>query len=142
MKKFTLLFLLFVGMSTFASAQATKQLNFGIIGVSYEIPVSSAITIAPFAGSDLNLNYLSLGVKANYYFDELFGLNDEWDVYAGANAGFAMWIGSVVTGTSGVDIGLHIGGRWFWNEKWGVYLELGGGYYVGGTTGVGFTMKL
>ena len=43
--------------------------------------------------------------------------------------------------SSDFDIGAQIGFRWFWNEKWGLYLEIGGGS-IGGTGGLGFTMKL
>ncbi len=140
MKK-TLLLIAFIASTTFMFGQAQRQLNFGIIGASFDIPVASAIAIAPFAGTDLNLDYLNLGVKANFYFDELIGLPAAWDLYAGANAGFAMWIGKD-NGTSGVDIGLQVGGRWFWNEKWGIYLEFGGGHHSKGTAGLGLTMKM
>ena len=44
MKKLFIVLFLLAAFSTFSFAQAAKQLNFGIIGVSYEIPVSSAIT--------------------------------------------------------------------------------------------------
>ncbi|MCK5846811.1 MAG: hypothetical protein KAG84_05195 [Bacteroidales bacterium] len=144
MKK-TLLLIVFIASTTLMFGQATKQLNFGIVGVSFDIPVATDIAISPFAGTNLNLDYLNLGVKANYYFDNLIGLPAAWDLYAGANAGFAMWIGGDNMGngnTSGVDIGLQIGGRWFWSDKWGIYLEFGGGHHSGGTAGLGLTMKL
>jgi hypothetical protein len=142
MKKLSLILLLFIGVTTAVSAQATRELNFGIIGVGFDIPVAPAIAITPYAGTDFNLEFLNLGVKANYYFDEIFGLPEAFDVYGGANAGFAMWIGNGSESTSGIDIGLQIGGRWFWNEKWGLYLELGGGHHTGGTAGLGLTMRL
>ncbi|MDB3865982.1 hypothetical protein N9300_00725 [bacterium] len=41
-----------------------------------------------------------------------------------------------------LDLGLHIGGRRFWNEKWGVYLELGVGNTQGTSGGLGLTVKL
>jgi len=141
MKK-SIIILFFVFAASGAFAQATKQLNFGIIGVGFDIPVASAIAITPYAGTDLGLNYLNLGVKASYYFDELIGLPEAWDLYAGAGVGFAMWIGNGNSSTSGLDIGLQVGGRWFWNEKWGIYLEFGGGHHTGGTAGLGLTMKL
>ena len=140
MKKITLL-LLVAGLFSLNSvfSQATSQLNFGIIGVSYEIPVATDISIAPFAGSNLNLSYLTLGVKGNYYFDNLMELPEAWDVYGGANLGYALGI------SDGKDndlaLGLQVGGRWFWNEKWGLYLEFGGGN-LGGAGGLGLTMKL
>jgi len=122
--------------------QARSELNFGLIGVNYEIPVHEDITIAPGASTNFDLNWLTLNVKANYYFDNLFELTDEsWDVYGGAGAGYAIYNGND-NEDSGFDIGLHVGGRWFWNDKWGVYLELGGGSTQGATGGLGLTVKL
>ncbi|NOX46004.1 MAG: hypothetical protein GXO89_03385 [Chlorobi bacterium] len=140
MKKITLL-LLVAGLFSFNSvfSQATKQLNFGLIGISYDIPVTTDIAIAPFAGSNFDLSYLTLGVKGNYFFDNLMGLPDTWDVYGGANAGYALGVGNDIS--NDFALGLQVGGRWFWNEKWGLYLELGGGN-LGGTGGLGITMKL
>ena len=140
MKKIALLFLV-AGLFSFSSAfsQATKQLNFGLIGISYDIPVSTDIAVSPFAGSNLDLSYLTLGVKASYYFDNLIGLPEAWDLYGGANVGYALGIGD--GNDSDVDLGLQVGGRWFWNEKWGIYLE-GGGGKLGGSAGLGLTMKL
>lgn len=122
-----------------ANAQAASQLNFGLIGVSYEIPIASAISIAPAAGTDINLDYLILGVRANFYFDDMIGLPSEWDVYGGANAGFGLGLNNQA---NDLEIGLHVGGRWFWNDKWGVYLEAGGGKLSGAGGGIGLTMKM
>ena len=141
MKKITLLILV-AGLFSFNSvfSQATKQLNFGLIGISYDIPVATDIAISPFAGSNLDLSYLTLGVKGSYYFDNLIGLSDPWDFYAGANAGFALATNNK-NDSNDFDIGLQVGGRWFWNEKWGLYLEFGGGK-LGGSAGLGITMRL
>ncbi|UTW66520.1 hypothetical protein KFE94_18020 [bacterium SCSIO 12643] len=129
MKKITLLFALALISYVGVNAQAKKQLNLGLIGASYEIPVSSAITVAPTAFTTFELNYFTLGVKSNYYFDELVGLSSPWDFYAGLNLGFGIAMNSDYS--SDLDLGAQIGGRWFWNEKWGVYLELGGGKLAG-----------
>ena len=139
MKKFTLLFA-FIAFTAITYGQAKKQLSFGIIGVSFEIPVASAITIAPTAYTNLDLNHMTLGVKANYYFDDLIGFSDPWDFYAGANAGFGIALND--SHSSGLDLGLQVGGRWFWSDKWGVYAEIGGGKLGGGAYGVGITMVL
>ena len=117
-------------------------MNFGLVGVNYEIPVHSDITIAPGASTSLDFDWITLNVKANYYFDNIFGISDEaWDVYGGAGAGYAIYSGNG-SKDSGFDIGLHVGGRWFWNDKWGVYLEIGGASTQGATGGLGVTMKL
>ncbi|WP_282121726.1 hypothetical protein [Algibacter mikhailovii] len=122
--------------------QARSELNIGLIGVNYEIPVHKDITIAPGASTSLDFDWITLNVKGNYYFDNLFDLTAEaWDVYGGVGAGYAIYSGSGNT-SSGFDIGLHVGGRWFWNDKWGVYLELGGASTQGATGGIGVTMKL
>lgn len=140
MKKVTLLFIVSLFATSFTYSQAAKQLNFGLIGVSFEIPVAKAITVAPAAYTNFDLNHLTLGVKGNYYFDELFGLPSAWDVYAGANVGFGIAMND--NSSSDLDLGLQVGGRWFWSEKWGVYAEIGGGKLGGGAYGVGITMKL
>jgi len=120
-------------------AQAQKQLNIGFIGVNYEIPVATDITIAPAAGVDWNFNHLSIGVKANYYFDNLFGLTEPWDVYAGLNAGYGIGLDN---NGSDFAFGMQVAGRWFWNDKWGVYLEAAFGNLDNAGGGIGVTMKL
>ena len=142
MKKILLLFAIALFSVANVKGQATKQLNFGIIGVSYDIPLGTNFAIAPTAGTNLNLDWLTVGVKANFYFDNIFGLPEAFDFYAGGNAGYAIWIGGSGNGSSDLDLGLQVGGRWFWNEKFGLYLELGGGHTSGGTGGLGITMKM
>lgn len=141
MKKITLLFsfALIIG-STSLFGQARQQLNFGLIGITYDIPVATDIAVSPFAGTNWDLNWLTVGVKGNYYFDNLVNLLDAFDFYAGANAGYAFSI-SDKNNSDDFDIGLQVGGRWFWSEKWGLYLELGGGK-LGGTGGLGITMRM
>lgn len=127
--------------------QARHELNFGLVGINYEIPVHKDITIAPGVGTSLDLDWLNVGVKANYYFDNLFGISDDaWDVYAGPNAGytFDMRDDNDNNGNdeSDINFGLQVGGRWFWNDKWGLYVELAGGNVSGFSPGIGLTMKL
>lgn len=145
MKKITLLFV-FALCLNFASSygQARQELNFGLIGINYEIPVHKDITIAPGIGTNFDLDWINIGVKGNYYFDNVFGISDDaWDVYGGVNAGYSIYNGDDdFDNDSDINLGLQIGGRWFWNDKWGVYVELAGGNVSGMSPGIGITMKL
>lgn len=145
MKRTLLLITVALLSFNYAHSQAKSQINFGGLGtglyLSYEIPVASAISIAPLVKTDWDFNHLVLGVKADYYFDELFGLPDAWDVYGGLNGGYKMWFSNgKEVGNENFDIGAEIGGRWFWSEKWGINAEFGGGTSVNG--GIGITMRL
>ena len=138
---FTLVITLF---AVDAFSQARKELNFGLLGINYEIPVHKDITIAPGAATNFDLDWISLHLRGNYYFDNIFGITDDaWDVYGGVGAGYAIYNGDDNgIDESDIDLGLHVGGRWFWNDKWGVYLELGGGSTAGAMGGIGLTVKL
>lgn len=137
--------------------QAREEINFGLIGINYEIPIHKDITIAPGIGTNLDLDWLNIGVKGNYYFDNLFGISDNaWDVYGGLNLGYAVYMGDHDHDNDGPDhhghdhddydnglnLGLQIGGRWFWNDKWGVYAEIASGSISGMSPAIGVTMKL
>lgn len=145
MKKLSLLFVFALFLS-FANGfgQARQELNFGLIGINYEIPVHKDITIAPGVGTNFDLDWINIGVKANYYFDNIFGISDDaWDVYGGLNAGYSIYNGdNDKDNSSDLNLGLQVGGRWFWNDKWGVYVEIAGGNVSGMSPGIGITMKL
>lgn len=146
MRKLTLSFFAILCF-TAVFGQAREELNFGLLGINYEIPVHRDITIAPGVGTNFDLDWLNLGVKGNYYFDNVFGLSDEaWDVYGGVNVGYALDMRDDKDNNgndeSDLNLGLHVGGRWFWNDKWGVYLEFAGGNVSGFSPGIGLTVKL
>ena len=137
---FTVAVCLFFVVNVFS--QARSELNFGFIGANLEIPVQKNITLAPGASTNFGLDWITLNVRGNYYFDNLFGMtNSAWDVYGGVGLGYSIYDGDKDE-ADGFDMGLHIGGRWFWNEKWGIYFEIGGSDLVGANGGIGFTVKL
>lgn len=43
---------------------------------------------------------------------------------------------------SDLNLGLQVGGRWFWNDKWGLYVEIAGGNVSGLSPAIGLTVKL
>ncbi len=115
-----------------------KQLNFGFGLYSASLPmyagmdfgVHEDITVGPQAGVDLRLDYLALSGRASYHFNSLIGIPRDWDFYAGLNLGFVAGLGN--DRFSGLDLALHIGGRYYWNSSWGVNLEFGGGNNISG----------
>ena len=132
-----------VGVMSFSSGsvfgQAQKYLNLGGLGTglyaSIEFPVGSLITIAPQVATDYSFDKFIIAAKGNFYFDDIFGVSEPWDVYAGVNFGWR-----IESNNDGAAWGIHVGGRWFWSDKWGINAEFGGGSGVLG--GVGVTMKM
>lgn len=83
-------------------------------------------------------------VNGNYHFNQLMGIPDPWDFYAGLNVGFYSWTSDDEyprSGSSGLGLGLQVGGRYYFSEKFGINLELGGGNTVSGGK-FGITLKL
>jgi len=137
----SLLFALFIYSSCSAQSpigQGGKQFNFGVGLYSSSFPlyggvdfgVHPDITAGPEIGLDLDLNYLRIGGRGDYHFNSLLGIPRDWDFYAGLNLGFAADIGD--GDVSGLDLGMQIGGRYYWSTDWGVNLEFGGGNNISG----------
>lgn len=142
-------FLTFIAFTQSPIGKGGKQLNFGLGGnssyfpiyVSYDFGVHPDITIAPQIGLDLAFNWLNLVFRADYHFNTLLEIPQNWDFYAGLSAGYAIWLGSGVN-TGNFYIGGQVGGRWYWSDKWGLNLEFGGGnLYGSGRIGVSLKIK-
>lgn len=142
MKKITLFAILLFGINN-VFAQAVPQLSFGLgfnkggdlpFYVSYDFPINDDISIAPLVQTDLNLHWITLGVRGDYYFDRLIDLPQEWDVYGGANLGYDIFFKNY--GTNELELGLQVGGRWRWNKMWALNLEFAGGTSFGTKMGV------
>ena len=103
-----------------------------------------------YGGYKYSQSLTVIGVNGNYHFNRLLKLPSEWDFYAGLTLGYYVWSdvkwtgnnGQVVYGgeASGVGADIQIGGRYYFNERFGVNLELGGGTGAGGSLGI--TYKL
>lgn len=88
-----------------------------------------------FGGNRYSHQILGLSGNVNFHFNHLLELPEEWNVYGGANLGFYLWNsprGYGGSGSGGLAVGLQVGGRYFFNESWGVNLELGGTQLFGG----------
>ena len=136
------------------------------VSINYEFDVFKNFTLAPFISiltyksyrywGDNNKNYpyrnyyyretiVPIGVKATYYFDELFHASEKWDFYAAASLGVAYrtttWDSDyygdrVVRSYSSPLYGdLHIGTEVHLSQKVGLFLDLSTGL---STLGLGF----
>jgi hypothetical protein len=90
-------------------------------GFDKNISIGGDISIRTFgAGLQGYTSILGLSANGNYHFVELLGIDDIYDVYAGLDLGF-------YTGLGIVNVGAHIGGRYYFKKNMAVNLELGGG---------------
>ncbi|TLX71480.1 hypothetical protein E9993_20215 [Labilibacter sediminis] len=120
-------------------SQGEKQLNMGLGFNGSGIPIYGGIDFAVHddvtLGPQVNLliddeSSFSVAFRGDYHFNRLLNIPSNWDVYAGANAGLG--IGDDFP----LELGIQIGGRWYWSDKWGLNLEFGGGKNFGTTLGV------
>lgn len=140
-----------------------KQVNAGIGFSSFGVPiyvgadfgVHESITIGPrisyrkytekYFGDKYSQTLTVISFNGNYHFNQLLSIEDKWDVYAGLTLGYYIWSdvkwnNSSINGfggeASGVGLDAQIGARYFFNEKWAVNLEFGGGTGSGGIFGI------
>lgn len=144
---------------TAASAQSPvgmggKQANFGTGFSSWGIPlyfgmdfgVHQDITAGFVVSARTHPDVLLLGLAGvgNYHFNRILEIPSNWDLYAGLSLGLFFWNwDSQYVGSKNSPLGLdlQVGGRYFWSERWGVNLELGGGSAISGGR-IGLTRKL
>ncbi len=72
--------------------------------------------------------------RADYHFNKMLNLYNNWDIYAGATMGIDF------SRDTEFSSGIHVGGRWYWNKVWGLNMEIGGGTYF--SSAIGVTMRL
>ncbi|MBN2614811.1 MAG: hypothetical protein JXR71_03885 [Bacteroidales bacterium] len=155
MKKQAFLFLILLVTSSFAFSQThtrssfynrgQKEINFGLglnasgfpLYASVDFPVAPDVTVGPVVGITFGNpeSFISMAGAVNYHFNQLLEIPSNWDLYAGGNIGFHLYMGNS-TGTTPLQLGLQVGGRYFWNDDWGINLELGGGTGYGGLIGL------
>ncbi len=161
MKKINALALLSLFCSTVAFAQAPlekggKQLNAGLGFSTWGVPIYAGldfgvhedITIGPqisfqnygytILGEKYNQNLIVLGFNGNYHFNTLLDLPSQWNLYAGLTVGYYIWSNDDLPSANSSGLGLYaqVGGRYFFNENFGINLQLGGGTSSGGTIGI------
>jgi len=169
MKKITLFLALCTIGFTYAQApleEGNLQVNAGVgfsgwgvpiyagleVGVAPNITVGGELSYQSYnhgsgLGSDYKSSILGIQANGNYHFNEVFEIPSQWDLYAGANLNYFSWSskinGSTVDygGADNFGLGLQIGGRYFFDDKFAVNLQVGGGNVVSGGR-IGITYKL
>ncbi len=90
-------------------------------------------------------NITGISANANYHFNNILLIPSQFDFYAGLNLGFYNWSSPDASyygnHSSGLGLGAQIGGRYYFNKKFGINLEFGGGNAFSGGK-VGLTLKL
>ncbi len=164
-KLFLIIILMAIAVTAFAQyplAIGEKQLNAGLGLSSWDIPVYVGLDYGfkkdVSLGGELSFNsyrekhdseyynHAIIGIlgNGNYHFNHILELSKDWDVYAGLNIGLYIWSSpNDYPGdhTSGLGLGAQIGGRYYFSDKFGVNLELGGGNVLSGGK-FGITYKL
>jgi len=85
-------------------------------------------------GAKYNRNIIGITGNGNYHFNSIMNIPTPWDFYAGLNIGFYNVASGSSNGgiNSGLSLGVQIGGRYYFNQNWGINLEIGGGNSVSG----------
>ena len=121
-------------------------------GVHQDMTVGFEVGFRSYADGDWRHNAFSLAGTFNYHLNRLIGLPSNFDLYAGANVGYVNWNnrwqgpGSAEDWndnrySSGLGIGIQVGGRYYFNQNWGINLEFNGGNRLsGGRIGVSYRL--
>lgn len=160
MKKTLLLLVLVIGLASAFALPLDKgqmQVNAGIgysgwglpIYVGLDYGITPDITVGPEV-SFRSYNYweyhhtiIGIYVNGDYHFVNLLNLPSNTDLYAGLNLGFNLWISPSEYGgtdSSGLGLGVHVGGRYYFTDRLGVNAEFGGGTVSGGKIGISYKL--
>lgn len=125
-----------------------NQVNFGVglsdWGVPLYVGLDHAVSRDVTLGGELSYrhyredwhddyyNHSIAGISGNfnYHFNNMFHIPRNWDLYAGLNLGFYVWSSPDSYGgshSSGLGLGLQVGGRYFISKNMALTLEFGGG---------------
>lgn len=164
-KNILLLAFSFITIGTFAQGRLKKghtQLNAGIgfsswgtpvyIGLDYgiheDITIGGELSYRSKTKNYGNSKYKSsvtgVGINSNYHFNRVLEIPNQWDFYAGLGLNYYIWNyendAYKANNDSDIGLGAQIGGRYFFNDKLGINLELGGGNATSGGK-IGITYK-
>ncbi|GAB2810141.1 hypothetical protein [Ferruginibacter profundus] len=118
------------------------------VGVHKNITLGGELSVRSYRENWKNNHYrhsiIGIAANGNYHFNTVLNIPKEFDFYAGLNLGFYSWSspdGYPGDHSSGIGLGAQIGGRYYFNNKVGLNLEIGGGD-VFSDGKIGLTFKL
>jgi outer membrane immunogenic protein len=142
--------------------KGSSQLNLGVgisgwgvpvyigmdFGVSNDITLGAELSFRSYRERWQSNRYrhsiIGISGNANYHFNRVLNIPDNFDFYAGLNLGFYVWSSPDNYGgshNSGVGLGGQVGGRYFFTDTMGINLEFGGGNaFAGGKFGLTFKL--
>jgi outer membrane immunogenic protein len=114
------------------------------IGVHRDITVGGEFSLRIYDDKyrDMTYNQSIIGIvsNANYHFNTLLKIPKNFDFYAGLNLGFYIWNNEnnyAGPHSSGLEFGAQLGGRYYFTDKFGLNMELGGSNsFSGGKFGI------
>ncbi len=89
-------------------------------------------------------NIMGISGNINYHFNRILNIPERFDFYAGLNLGYYIWSSPIDypgDHVSGLGLGAQIGGRYYFSNRVGINLEIGGGNAFSGGK-LGLTFKL
>lgn len=115
-------------------------------GIHKDITLGGELSYRSYRNNRKGYNYthsiIGISGNGNYHFNSLLKIPTNWDFYAGLNIGFYIWNSpndyyDDGSHSSGLGLGAQIGGRYYFTDKIGINLELGGGNaFSGGKFGI------
>lgn len=115
-------------------------------GVTNDISVGGEISYRSHTNGYWKTTALGIAVNGNYHFNRILNIPSEWDFYAGLSLGYVNWttkwngdehLKTSEDSLSPLGFSAQVGGRYYFNSKFGVNLEFGGGNaFSGGKVGI------
>lgn len=117
-------------------------------GVGSDFSIGGELSFRDFNDRYDNIKYnhsiTGISGNANYHFNRILEIDNNWDLYAGVNLGFYIWSSpDEYRGNHSSELGLgaQLGARYYFSDKVGLNLEFGSGNaFSGGKIGV--TIKI
>lgn len=131
----------------FATSGWDNPIYFGAdYGLQNNFTIGAEVSYQTYKSFGIKSTIIGLQANGNYHFNEILELPSEWDLYGGLSLNYYYWNTDIDGGLDFVDdesfgLGAQIGGRYFFNDKFGINLEVGGGNATSGGK-IGVTYKL